>query len=132
MGNLMKKYLLAFLIGLGFVGVSYSAATKFTNLEVTGTTTLTGAVTRAGNETATGSTVLSSTTFTGGATLTSRTIAQINALTSTTTGQMLLCSDCTRSPICISSGSVNAGSFVVIAGTGAFAGSTFSGLSHCQ
>lgn len=60
------------------------------------------------------------------------TISQINNLKADTTGQMVLCSDCTQSTICVSSGSVNNGSWVVIAASGPFAGATYSGMPHCR
>lgn len=60
-----------------------------------------------------------------------KTIAQINALTPDTTGQIVACSDCTQSTICISS-STNRGGFVVIAGSSTFVGATWSALPHCQ
>lgn len=63
---------------------------------------------------------------------TPRTLAQIEALTADTTGQLMLCSDCTRSPLCISSGTVAPGAWVVITGTGPYVGSTYSGLPACQ
>lgn len=46
--------------------------------------------------------------------LPSLTLAQINALTPATTGQIAFCSNCTSSSLCVSSGSVAAGSFVSI------------------
>lgn len=59
MGKLMKKYLLAFLVALVSVEVAYSAATKFTDLTVTGTLTSathtnSGNATTTGNQTVTG------------------------------------------------------------------------------
>lgn len=124
------------------------------NVEAAGTLTVTGASTITGAQTFTGATTmnggatvsgaltqsggavtLSTTAFNGGVILYSQTKAQINALLPTTTGQMVLCNDCTRSAICISSGSNSAtsvGAFVIIAATGTFAGSNFSGLAHCQ
>lgn len=72
MGNLMKKYLLALLIGVAAVSVSHAAATKFTDLTVTGTlTTVTSATT--GNQTVTGNS-----TVTG-----DRTVAGRNVITPT-------------------------------------------------
>ena len=60
------------------------------------------------------------------------TLATINALTSDATGQIVACTDCVRSSLCISSGTVNPGAFVILTATGTFAGSTWSGLQHCQ
>ena len=60
------------------------------------------------------------------------TLAQINSLTPDATGQLVLCSNCTRSTVCVSSGSVNPGSWVIAVATGTFGGTTFSGLQHCQ
>lgn len=47
-------------------------------------------------------------------TLPSLTLTQLNALTPATTGQIVFCSNCTSSSLCVSSGSVAAGSFVAI------------------
>lgn len=61
-----------------------------------------------------------------------QTIAQMNALVPGVAGtQIILCSNCTQSALCVSSGTA-AGSWVVIAATGPFVGATFSGLAHCQ
>lgn len=60
------------------------------------------------------------------------TIAVLNTLIPDTTGQLIGCTDCIQSPVCISSGNVNAGSWVILVATGVFVGSTFSGLPHCQ
>lgn len=57
--------------------------------------------------------------------------AQINALTPDTTGQIVGCSDCTQSAICIST-SVVVGGWVVPVSTGTFVGSLWSGFTHCQ
>jgi hypothetical protein len=51
--NLMKKYLLAFLVAFVSVEVVYAAATKFTDLTVTGTLTAATSAT-SGNQTVTG------------------------------------------------------------------------------
>lgn len=61
-----------------------------------------------------------------------QTIAQLNALTPDTTGQFLGCSDCTQSAICISSGSVSPGQWVILTSTGTFVGTTWSGFQHCR
>ncbi len=47
MGKLMKKYLLSFLLALATVEFVYAAATKFSNVEVTGTLVVDGPVTAA-------------------------------------------------------------------------------------
>lgn len=129
MGKLLKKYLLVFLLGFMATELVYAAATKFTNVEVTGTAvfdgavTESGAVTSTGNNTATGTltrtntTTLSTTTFTGGYTPYSRTIAQINGLQSTTTGQIVFCSDCVRSAICVSTGTTAVAQWSISAST---------------
>lgn len=63
-----------------------------------------------------------------------QTVAQLNVLAPDTTGQIVGCSDCTRSAVCISSGAAsgNVGAWVILVGTGVFVGSTWSGLQHCQ
>jgi hypothetical protein len=103
---------------------------------ITGATALTGAVTVTGALTqASGAVTLSTTSYNGGVVLYNQTKAQINALLPTTTGQMVLCNDCTRSAVCVSSGSNSAtsvGAWVIAVNTGTFAGSTFSGFAHCQ
>lgn len=58
-----------------------------------------------------------------------RTLAQMNALQSDTTGQLLYVSDAVMSRICVSSGSFAAGQWVVGSGTGTFSGGTYP---HCQ
>ena|SRR5688572_3710149 len=60
-----------------------------------------------------------------------RTLAQINALTPDTTGQMVLCINCTRSAVCVSSGVTN-GAWVIAVTSGTRTGATFSGFDHCQ
>ncbi len=63
------------------------------------------------------------------------TLAAINALAPDTTGQVVMCADCTTSPLCISSGAVtgsSVGAFVILTATGSFVGSTFSGIPHCK
>ena len=52
----------------------------------------------------------------------SQTVTQIGALTAQTTGQFLYCSNCTRSYLCVSSGTVNPGAWVVAVETGTMAG----------
>jgi hypothetical protein len=64
-----------------------------------------------------------------------RTQTQMNTLLPDTTGQMILCIDCTQSSICVSSGSnstTSVGAWVVLGQTGTFVGSTFSGFTHCK
>lgn len=61
--------------------------------------------------------------------LPSKTLAQMNALTSDTTGQMLYVSDAVQSRVCVSSGTVNPGAWVVGVATGAFTAATYP---HCQ
>ena len=46
------------------------------------------------------------------------TIAQINALTPATTGQMVMCSNCTGTNVCVSSGSTQVQQFVAISTAG--------------
>lgn len=65
----------------------------------------------------------------------SYTLAQINALTADTTNQWVGCSNCTRTTVCVSSGSHpsnSVGAFVIPVATGPFVGSTYSGFAHCQ
>lgn len=59
-----------------------------------------------------------------------QTLAQLNLLTATT-GQMFACTNCVQSPLCISSGSVNPGSFVQANATGTFVGAGWAGIPHC-
>lgn len=66
-----------------------------------------------------------------GLSLTSRTIAQLNAQAPARVGQLVMCSDCTRSAVCVSSGT-SAGAYVILTATGPFAGATYSGIQHCQ
>lgn len=56
----------------------------------------------------------------------SKTLAQINAYSAKSAGQLVYCSDCTRSPLCVSSGTA-AGAWTVAVATGAFA----AGVQHC-
>lgn len=51
----------------------------------------------------------------------SKTLAQIDAYSARAAGQLVFCSNCTRSAICVSSGT-GRGAFTVIAGTGTFVG----------
>lgn len=63
----------------------------------------------------------STSTFVGGLGLWNQTKAQIAALTATTTGQQLFCTDCAANgnagTVCTSTGSVNIGSFTLSTGT---------------
>lgn len=68
-------------------------------------------------------------TFRGSIALYSRTIAQLNALTPSTTGQIAYCSDCVQSAICVSSGIV-VGSWVGVAVSTGMTGSY--NTIHCQ
>lgn len=146
MGKLVKKYSLAFLLAVGLAAAAVAANTVFTdvkvrNLTVTGTQTNTGAVADSGNHTVTGNLAVtgtttltgavtqSSTTFTGAILPWPRTLAQINALLSGTTGQIVICSDCTRTGICQSTGTVTAGAWVVPVSTAASPSYT---TLHCQ
>jgi hypothetical protein len=115
-----NKWLLLLLV-TAVVATAYAAATTFTNLRATGTFQVDG------RSTLTGRTTMGAPT-----TLYLRTLAQLNALTADTTGQLVVCTDCTRSALAISSGSVNAGSWVIAVATGPFVGSTWSGLQHIQ
>lgn len=58
-----------------------------------------------------------------------RTIAQINALTSGTTGQVVVCSDCVFTKICVSSGTVSPGAWTLTQSTAVTAGIA---LPHCS
>jgi hypothetical protein len=64
----------------------------------------------------------SSSTASGGTGLWLRTVSQINALTATATGQILICTNCTvsgtgRADICISTGMVTVAQFQLSSGT---------------
>lgn len=81
----------------------------------------------------TGSTITSTTTATVQAfpVLPTVTLAQLQALTPTAVGQMAMCSNCTRSVVCVSSATA-INSWVIMTATGAFAGATWSGIQACQ
>lgn len=147
MGKLMQKYLLAFLLTFAFAPFVYGAATKLTNLEVTGTLTVDGATSaHAITATSVNCSNVSTTTLTAnnlvatygitGATLTlsgvftpySRTISQLNALAPGAAGQFVFCSDCVRSALCVSSGTAT-GAWVVESSTAASPAYT---TIHCQ
>lgn len=102
---------------------------------ITGAATVTGATTFTGASTHVGAVTQSTTTFSGAYVPYLQTLAQINVLLPGTTGQWVGCSDCTRTAVCVSSGSNAAsstGAWVVPIATGTFVGSTWSGLPHCQ
>lgn len=122
MGKLMKKYSLVLLAGLALVEVAHAAATKFTDLAVTGNETVTG------NLTVSGTSSLATTAFTGPILPFPRTLAQINALTSGTTGQMVVVSDGVMTKICVSSGTTAAGQWTVTQATAAAPTAPL----HCQ
>lgn len=65
------------------------------------------------------------------AAMTSNTLAVLATLTPDTTTQLIGCTDCTQSAICVSSG-VTRGAWVVIEATGPLVGSTYSGFPKCQ
>lgn len=72
----------------------------------------------------------STTTFTGAILPWPRTLAQINVLQSGATGQIVLCSNCVKTAICVSSGTVGLGAWVVpIISTGNAGPYT---AAHCQ
>lgn len=68
----------------------------------------------------------------GGVSLWNQTIAQIDQLLPVTTGQLIICSNCVRSAICVSSGTLSKGSWVIAVATGTTTGTTYSGFAHCQ
>ena len=134
----MKKLVLvALLVTLGF-GQAHAVCdprttTCLTGLEVTGTSTVTGTSVITGNQTVSGNQSVAGTlTLTAPSTPYSRSIAQINALTAGTTYQTVICTDCVRSAICISTGSVNPGAWVIATASGSFAGAGLTGFTHCQ
>lgn len=135
----MKKLLLAVVVAtLGFVGRAHAVCdprttTCLTGLEVTGTSTVTGTSAIVGNQTVSGNQTIAGTLqLSAPSSPFTRTIAQINALTASTTYQTVTCTDCVRSATCISTGSVNAGSWVVTVNTGSFVGAGLIGFTHCQ
>lgn len=140
----MKKYMIALLAGLLLVGgYLYAANDPIHRLTVRDSEVWKideeGDVTAAGSITApdgtftddvaitdtlsvTGATTLSTATVTGGFRPRIATKAIIASLTSTTTGQLVICSDCTRSYLCVSSGTLNPDSYVVAVETGTIVG----------
>jgi len=149
----MRKLLLAVLaVTLGLTGPAHAVCnpittTCYTAIDVSGNATVgsltnTGASAVTGNQTVTGNQAVtgtltvtgavsqSTTTFTGAFLPWPKTIAQLNALTSGTTGQIVSCTDCTKSGICISSGTTAPGAWVVaVVSTNTGAGYT---TIHCQ
>lgn len=101
MRDWFKKNWLTLLIVAVVVSTAYAAATKFTSLQ------------------------------TGTLKLTPRTLTAINALTLDSAGQLVGCSDCVRTSMCVSSGATT-GAFVVPVATGTFVGANYSGLPHCS
>lgn len=82
-----------------------------------------------GNETLAGNLSVAGTlTTTGVFTPYSRTIAQLNALAPSAAGQVVFCSDCVRSAICVSTGTA-AGAWSVASSTAASPAYT---TIHCQ
>ena|SRR6267154_1982559 len=144
MGKLVKTTLLAFLAAGIMFRPAQAANTKFTdvqvrNLTVTGTQTNTGNVTDSGNHTVTGNlSVTGTSTLTGAVTQSSTTmsglllpwpltLAQINALTSSATGQMAVCTNCTMTKVCVSSGTTATYQWTVMQGT-----ASATAPLHCQ
>lgn len=99
----VKTLALAALL-LGLVGVARATPTRFKDLAVTGDLTVTGKTT-----------------------LGPKTLAQINALTSGTTGQMIIVSDGVMTKVCVSSGTTAPGQWTVTQGTAAAVAPL-----HCQ
>ncbi len=108
---------------------------------ITGATTQTGASTFTGAATFNGAVIvpstftqsgyaaaMSTTTFSGGVGLWARSLVNINTLIASTTNQLVVCSDCLQSKVCISTNSITAGAFVVLQATAPGAGA----LQHCQ
>jgi hypothetical protein len=131
----MKNHWLAFFLVGTIAAVALAAAyTRFTYLEikndllVDNTSTFTGTETHNGTANFNGATVMAAPSVTGALTLYSRTIAQLNALAPGTTGQIVFCSNCAQSGICVSSGVV-AGAWVVPTSTATVPAYT---SIHCQ
>lgn len=59
--------------------------------------------------------------------LKSLTLTQINASTPTATGQMVYCSNCVNSPVCVSTGTTNFRSYVAVMSSG-----TVPGIPACN
>lgn len=58
--------------------------------------------------------------------LPSATLAQLNALTASATGQIVYCSNCVNSQLCVSSGTLGVGAWVAVSSGAA------TGVQHCQ
>ena len=118
----MKKVILALLAGV-FIAAGYVYATNdsIQSLHVNGTEVWRideeGDVTAAGSITAPDITATDDVSVGGEFNMWSRTLAQINALTPTAAGRMVFCSDCTRSSVCISTGT-GTGAWAIAVSTG--------------
>ena len=121
----MKRLFVALAVTLGlagFAGLAHAVCDSRT------TTCLT-AVETSGNATVGGTL-----TVTGASTLSapfkpySRTIAQLNALAPSSVGTFVFCSNCTRSALCVSTGTA-AGAWAITVSTDAVPGYT---SIHCQ
>lgn len=118
------KTLLAALAALSISANLWAAATQdsrtkttFTNIVVTGTAEVDGALTVDGLATHNGPILPYS-----------RTLAQINALAATSAGQIVVCSNCTSTKICVSSGT-SAGAWTLLQSSATEAGVL---PVHCQ
>lgn len=58
----------------------------------------------------------------------SQTVSQITTSTASFTGEIVFCSDCVASPICVSTGSTNANQWVVVGTSNTFA----AGFVRCK
>lgn len=122
----MKKFMLALLTGVFLVSGAY-AANESVQRFYTGSTQIWD-IDAEGDVTAAGSVTTSTVTLSGSFAPASRTIAQLNAIAPSAAGLMFFCSDCTRSAVCVSSGT----------GTGAWTVSSSTGAApsyktiHCQ
>lgn len=96
----MKRIAVFILTSALGIGVGYCATTQYNAI---------------------GSVQLSSATASGGFGLWSRTVVQLQALTPSTTGQVVYCSNCTTAggagTICVSTGSTNVYQWVLSTGT---------------
>ena len=66
---------------------------------------------------------------TDGLAIPSYTLAQMNSLTSDTTGQLIFVSDALQSKVCVSSGTLAAGAWILPTSTGVFAAGS---NDHCR
>jgi len=129
--NQLKKHWLAFLLVGCVAAVAFAAAyTKFTYLEVKNDLLVDNTSTFTGVATFNGATTMAAPTFTGPVLPYARTLAQINSLTSGTTNQIVVCSDCVMSHICISSGTTAGGQWTVPTATAP--ATTGAVPLHCQ